>query len=284
MVGGPGEESWLPLFGRIANEVQAAVADVWGTLAAREVQGRGAGGDGTVYIDSLAEGIVLRMLEAEHARGRDFSLISEEVGERSYGPGGDVVVVDPIDGSHNAKMGIPYFSIALAAARGREFGSVYEAAVRNLVTGEHFEARRGAGAKRNGEVLHSGGGLRDGRLNVVQLEATRWDRYGGSYAGLLQEAEKIRILGSAALNICLCATGAVSLSVAPTLRSVDCVGPILILEEAGGVASDLQGGPISHASLDLSTRQPILAAAGPEALQLGLSLLRPRPTEVAPVA
>ena len=260
------------------------MADVWGTLAAREVQGRGAGGDGTVYIDSLAEGIVLRLLEAEHARGRNFTLISEELGERSFGPGGDVVVVDPIDGSHNAKMGIPYFSIALAVARGREFGSVYEAAVRNLVTGEHFEARRGAGATRNGEELHSGGGLRDGRLNVVQIEATRWEQHAESYARLMREAEKTRILGSAALNICLCASGALSLSVAATLRSVDCVGPILVLEEAGGVATDLSGGRIGGASLDLSTRQPVLAAAGPEALQLGLGLLNHEPAGVAPIA
>ena len=237
-----------------------------------------------MYIDSLAEGIVVRLLEAEHARGRNFSLISEEVGERTFGPGGDVVIVDPIDGSHNAKMGIPYFSIALAAARGREFGSVYEAAVRNLVTGEHFQARRGFGATRNGEALHSGGGLRDGRLNVVQLEATSWEKHAESYVRLMREAEKTRILGSAALNICLCATGAVSLSVAATLRSVDCVGSLLVLEEAGGIATDLGGGPIGGASLDLSTRQPVLAAAGPEALELGLSLLQHRSAGVTPIA
>jgi len=247
------------------------------------VQGQGAGGDGTVYIDSLAEGIVLRLLEEEHARGRNFTLISEEVGERTYGLGGDVVVVDPIDGSHNAKMGIPYFSIALAAARGREFGSVYESTVRNLVTGENYDARRGGGATRNGRPLRSGGGLSEGRLNVVQIEATRWQAHAWRYTRLLQEAEKIRVLGSAALNICLCATGALSLSVAPTLRSVDCVGAILVLEEAGGVATDLEGNPIGEASLDLSTRQPVLAAAGPEALALGIGLLV-HSEEAAPVA
>ena len=274
-------ESWLPLFARISDEVQDAVASVWGTMASREVQGQGAGGDGTVYIDSLAESIVLRALEAEHRRGREFTLVSEEVGERTYGDGGgDVVVVDPIDGSHNAKMGIPYFSIVLAAARGREFGSVYEATVRNLVTGEHFAATRGGGATRNGLPLLSGGGLTDGRLNVVQVEATKWEANAWRYGPLMAGAQKFRVLGSAALNICLCATGALSLSVAPTLRSVDCVGPLLVLEEAGGVATDLDGHPIGDASLDLATRQPVLAAAGPEALAAGLELLR----QAVPVA
>lgn len=267
-------DNWLPLFARISDEVQEAVAGVWGTPASREVQGQGAGGDGTVYIDALAEGIVLRALEEEHRRGRNFTLISEEVGERSYGSGGDVIVVDPIDGSHNAKMGIPYFSLVLAAASGRDFGSVYEATVRNLVTGEHFAARRGAGATRNGVPLRSGGGMTDGRINVVQLEATRWEQNAWMYTPLIASAQKVRVLGSAALNICLCATGAVSLSVAPTLRSVDCVGPLLVLEEAGGVATDLEGRPIGSASLDLDTRQPVLAAAGPDALAVGLGLLR----------
>jgi len=207
-------------------------------------------------------------------------LISEEVGERTFGTGGDVIVVDPIDGSHNAKMGIPYFSIVLAAARGRDFGSVYETTVRNLVTGEHFAATRGAGATRNGVPLRSGGGLTDGRVNVVQVEATKWEQNAWRYGPLIAGAEKIRILGSAALNICLCATGALSLSVAPTLRSVDCVGPLLVLQEAGGAATDLEGGPLGAASLDLSTRQPVLAAAGPEALVAGLELLR----QAVPVA
>ncbi|MCA1683407.1 MAG: hypothetical protein LC685_05425 [Actinobacteria bacterium] len=260
--------------------MQAAVAGVWGTPGSREVQGRGAGGDGTVFIDALAERIVLEGLEAEHRRGRDFTVISEEVGERQYGEGGDVIVVDPIDGSHNAKMGIPYFSVVLAAARGRDFASVYEASVRNLVTGEHFAATRGGGATRDGAPLLSGGGLTDGRINIVQVEASNWEVNASRYAPLIEASQKVRILGSAALNICLCATGAVSLTVAPTLRSVDCVAPLLILEEAGGVATDLDGLGFGGASLDLSTRQPVLAAAGPEALAMGLDLLR----QVVPVA
>lgn len=246
---------------------------MWGTLESREVQGQGAGGDGTVYIDSLAEQIVLRALEDEHRRGRSFHLISEEVGERTFGAGGDTIVVDPIDGSHNAKMGIPYFSLVMAAASGRTFGSVREATVRNLVTGENFEARRGAGATRNGRALTAGSGLADGRLNVLQLEATAWEKNRWRFDGLIADAQKVRILGSAALNICLCATGAVSLSVAPTLRSVDCVGPLLVLQEAGGVASDFEGTALVEAGLELATRIPVMAAASPQALERGLSLL-----------
>jgi myo-inositol-1(or 4)-monophosphatase len=265
--------SWLPVFSRIADEVETAVAEVWGTAGSRELQGQGAGGDGTVYIDSLAEQIVLRALDAEHQAGRSFDVISEELGERRYGQGGDVIVVDPIDGSHNAKMGIPYFSLVMAAASGRDFGSVYEAMVRNLVTGETFEARRGGGATRNGVPLASGPGLTDGRLNVLQVEGTAWENNSWRYERLIADAQKVRILGSAALNICLCATGTLSLSVAPSLRSVDCVGPLLVLEEAGGVATDFDGGSLAGASLALTTRIPVVAAASRTALDRGLALM-----------
>lgn len=269
--------SWLPLFSRIADEVAEAVAAVWGTVASRQVQGIGAGGDGTVYIDSLAEEIVLRALQGEHNRGRAFTVISEEIGERDFGRGGDVVVVDPIDGSHNAKMGIPYFSLVLAAAKGRDFGSVHEAMVRNLVTGETYAARRGGGATRNGVTISAGPGLVDGRLNVVQIEGTAWEKHSWRYPRLFAEAEKVRILGSAALNLCLCATGALSLSVAPSLRSVDCVGPLLILEEAGGAAADFGGGSLVGASLELTTRVPVVAGASRAAVDRGLELMAASP-------
>jgi myo-inositol-1(or 4)-monophosphatase len=230
----------------------------------------------------LAEEVVLRALDEEHQRGRAFTVISEEVGERSYGEGGDVIVVDPIDGSHNAKMGIPYFSLVLAAARGRDFGSVYEATVRNLVTGETLAARRGGGATRNGVRLDAGPGLVDGRLNVLQVEGTAWAKNSWRYDRLIADAQKVRILGSAALNICLCASGALSLSVAPSLRSVDCVGPLLVLEEAGGVAADFEGASLVAASLDLTTRVPVVAAASRSALDRGLELMN-RDPETSPV-
>jgi fructose-1,6-bisphosphatase/inositol monophosphatase family enzyme len=252
--------------------VQTAVAGVWGSEEARALQGRGAGGDRTVYIDSVAEDAVLRVLDDVHRGGRNFQLISEEVGERDYGVGGDVIVVDPIDGSHNAKMGIPFFSLTLAAARDRTLGAVYEASVRNLATGDTYRAAAGGGATLGGMSCRLAPGS-DADINVLQVEPTRIDQHLHRYLGLMERAQKVRMLGSAALNICLVASGALSLSVAPTLRSVDCAAPLLVLREASGVAADFDGNSIDGVDMGLATRSSVIAARNQPTLDLALELI-----------
>jgi fructose-1,6-bisphosphatase/inositol monophosphatase family enzyme len=261
------------LFSRIADEVEAAVVGVWGRAEARALGGRGAGGDSTVYIDSLAEDIVLARLAEAHQHGLSFNLISEEAGERDYG-GGETIVVDPIDGSHNAKMGIPYFSLTLAAARDRTYGSVFEGCVRNLVTGDHFEARRGAGASLNGAALQL---VDEGdTVNVLQIETTDLGAHLEEYVELVRRAQKVRVLGSAALNICLVASGAMSLSIAPALRSVDCAAALLILSEAGGVATNMEGQELGGLDMALAVRPSVVAAANQALLDSALRSLGPR--------
>jgi myo-inositol-1(or 4)-monophosphatase len=223
----------------------------------------------------LAEGIVISQLEAENDRGRSFHLISEEAGERDYGGRGTVIVVDPIDGSHNAKMGIPYFSLTLAAASDRTYGGVQEGCVRNLVTGDHFEARRGGGATLNGAPIQLTAA--GDTINVLQFEATRLAEHLDEYRELLFSAERVRVLGSAALNICLVASGAVSVSLAPSLRSVDCAAPLLVLSEAGGIATDIEGANLDGLEMALDVRPSVVTAGSQGLLENALRKLRPRP-------
>jgi len=84
---------------------------------------RGEGGDDTTAIDAEAERVVVARLDAE---GRDFTLVSEELGIRPARNGSAThVVVDPIDGSINAKRGIPFFSLSIAVAGGPTMGDVH---------------------------------------------------------------------------------------------------------------------------------------------------------------
>lgn len=252
--------------------MQAAVADVFGTTEARAEQGKGAGGDRTVYIDAVAESLTLRMLEEVHARGREFTVVSEEAGERTYGGGGDFVIIDPIDGSHNAKMGVPYFSLSLAAATGRTAGDVFEGAVRNLATGDHFSARRGAGAWLGDRPLRLPA---DGaeRISILQIEPPGLIERLPLYLELIASAEKVRMLGSAALSLCHVASGAISLSVAPSLRSVDYAAGVLIVEEAGGCVTDMLGDSIGGLDTALDRRTSVIAAQSRALLDEGLRLV-----------
>ena len=105
---------WLEFCRACVADLDAVLADL-PTRAEREpVLRAGEGGDDTTAIDAAAEDVVVRRLEA---LGRDLTLVSEELGVRAFGAGGAVrVVVDPIDGSVNAKRAIPFFSLS---GRGR---------------------------------------------------------------------------------------------------------------------------------------------------------------------
>ena len=105
----------------------------------------GEGGDDTTAIDAAAEDAVVARLEALEA---DFLLVSEELGERAFGSGGPTrVVVDPIDGSVNAKRGIPFFSLSLAVADGPTMGDVTFGYVYDFGAREEWVAERGRGAR-----------------------------------------------------------------------------------------------------------------------------------------
>ena len=78
------------------------------------------------------------------AGGGDFTLVSEELGIRDGRP--TWVVLDPIDGSINAKRGLPFFSLSVAVAEGGTMGDVTFGYVYDFGTGEEWTAERGEAA------------------------------------------------------------------------------------------------------------------------------------------
>ena len=104
--------------------------------------------------------------------GEGFTVVSEEVGERSFGGGGRWrVVIDPIDGSLNAKRGLPLYALSVAVADGPSMADVALGYVYDLGNGEEWIARRGGGATVDGAPLGASRPLE--RLQIVALEATR---------------------------------------------------------------------------------------------------------------
>jgi myo-inositol-1(or 4)-monophosphatase len=254
---------WL----EFCRDARAAVDHVLAELPTREERepavGTGEGGDETTVVDADAEAAVVERLEALHARGLDFTLVSEELGERAFGGGPLRVVLDPIDGSLNAKRGIPFFSLSLAVAEGTAMKDVVFGYVFDFGSREEWTAWRNDGAFVNGSRL-AGPGPKD-EIELLSLEATRTDLVAERVAGMVGLAYRTRIMGSLALSLCHLAAGRVDAvcSLKPA-RSVDIAAAQLLVKERG-LAIDLPDAPpFDEAPLDLTARSRVVSAATPE--------------------
>ncbi len=201
------------------------------TIAERSrVVGSGEGGDETTAIDLAAEQVIVARLEAT---GESFVLVSEELGEQRFGGPSEVrVVVDPIDGSLNAKRGIPFFSLSIARATGPAMGDVELAYVYDFGSGEEWTAERGRGAFLDGRPL-AGPPPRE-EIELLAFEATRTDLVAERAAAMVGVAYRLRIMGSLALSLCHLADGRLDAvcSLKPA-RSVDIAAGQLLVRERG---------------------------------------------------
>ena len=247
---------------------RAAVGDIRGVLAElptrneREpVLATGVGGDETTAIDGAAEAAVVRRLET---LDEDFTLVSEELGERAFGNGGSTrVVLDPIDGSLNAKRDIPFFSLSFAVADGATMGDVAWGYVYDFGTGEEWTAERGGGAFLNGVRL---GAVRPkDTIEILSFEATTTAEVAERAAQMVGSAYRLRIMGSLAISLCHLAAGRVDAvcSLKPA-RSVDIAAGQLLVRECGYAIDLFEAPPFEDAPLDLEGRSRVAAAGTAE--------------------
>ena len=119
----PSADDWLAVCRRATAGLRDMLAAT-STTAERavEVGPRGAGGDRSLVIDTGAEDVIFAELDALHADGARFVAVSEERGEVDYGDPAVRVVIDPIDGSLNAKRTLPAYSFSFAVAVGDDDG------------------------------------------------------------------------------------------------------------------------------------------------------------------
>lgn len=264
------EADWLGLCRRSAERLEAVIAEYPSTTE-REVRvGRGAGGDQTLVIDDGAEDVVFAELDRLHAEGHEFTAIAEERGVVAYGDGGSAVrvVIDPIDGSLNAKRLLPTYALSIAVASGDTMEDVEFAYVHEFGTGEEFVARRGGGATLAGQPLDLEGAGTGSSLEVVGLESARPEWLSPVVAQLEGRVYRIRVVGSIAVSLCYVASARFDgMATANVCRSVDAAAAQLVVREAGGFVSFLGQGGV-EAPLDLDARYRLVASRTPEGLDL----------------
>jgi myo-inositol-1(or 4)-monophosphatase len=240
---------------------------------ARETGETGSGGDQTLVIDEGAEKLVFAELERLASEdGHRFRALSEERGVVDYGGEDVTVIIDPIDGSLNAKRGLPHHALSVAVADGETMADVAFAYVYDFGPREEWWARRGEGAWLNGRQLDRSlqeRRGRDGRLEVLGIESAdpRWVQ--ASIGGLVESSYRLRALGTIAVSLCQVAAARFDAMLSlRRCRGVDAAAGQLIVREAGGVVSfPACGNGVLEALLDAEPRSPVIAARSAETVR-----------------
>ena len=187
--------------------------------------------------------------DAEHSiaeivarRCPDASVLGEELSPLALSDGGIVFIADPLDGTTNFLHGYPEYATSIGVARN---GDLRAAVVLNVARGEEFTARKGGGAWRDGERIRVST-LREPPRALIgtgfpfkTLELL--PRYQRQFSLVMQGTAGIRRAGAAALDLASVACGRFDAFWELTLSPWDVAGGILLVQEAGGLVTDLDG-------------------------------------------
>lgn len=217
----------------------------------------GIGADGTVtkYVDKIAEDAAIRYIERSKIK---VNILSEEAGFIDRG-GKYTFVLDPIDGTRNAYRGIPFYSVSIAVGKSK-ISDVEYGIVKNIPTGDTFTAEKGHGAFYNKKRIVVPDVPCKELLSSLAL-GKNFDRVTISLA----KKDKVRSLGSASLEMCMVAIGALDFYVIGKeyIRVVDIAASTLILREAGGIVKNIFGMDLDM-PFTLDERSSVVAACNEE--------------------
>ncbi len=203
----------------------------------------------------------------EQIRGRypKHTIFAEESGQTA-GQEDLCWYIDPLDGTTNYAHAIPFFSVSIAYA---EAGSLVLGVVYDPMRDECFSAERGKGAWCNGKAIYVS--ETDNLLYSLLVTGFPYDSGPNgnnnlsSFSHFTQLSQGVRRLGSAALDLCYVGAGRFEGYWEQTLRPYDFAAGALIVTEAGGRITNLEG------STDLMNSPYSILAGNPaiHALMLG---------------
>ena len=181
----------------------------------------------------------------------DHGLLSEESPERRS-PSPYRWIVDPLDGTTNYAHGYPCFCVSVAV---EHEGDVVAGAVYDPLLDESFTAAKGGGAFRNGEriAVSKTADLRKSLLatGFAYDVNTSTDNNFDYFRAFVLTGQAIRRDGSAALDLCYLACGRFDGFWELKLKPWDTAAGLLVLHEAGGISTRLDGGPYDIHQPDL---------------------------------
>jgi myo-inositol-1(or 4)-monophosphatase len=192
----------------------------------------------------------------------EHAILGEELGGSATAPAGPCWVFDPIDGTTNFAHGLPIFcsSLALEIDGVAEVGAVYDPNRKEL-----FTAERGGGAWLNGVPIHVSAAAT--LVDAMLVTGFPYDVHGrveeivGLFARFVGQARAVRRLGSAAIDLCYVAAGRMDGFWERDLKPWDVAAGALIVSEAGGAVTNMQGEPFTSRGQHVVAANPLLHPA-----------------------
>jgi len=202
-----------------------------------KIEGKSIPADFRTKADLESEQVIIKILSKSFPK---YNIISEEVGEINRGSE-YTFHVDPLDGTNNFVLGIPYFSVSIGLTKGEEilFGAIYNPILDNM-----YCAQKGRGAYLNGKRIqvNKESDIKNSSVSVV----VAFDCPDGYESEVLnkiytKDAKRILTNWSVALDLCLLATGKIEGIIIKEIHLWDFCAGKLIAKEAGAMITDFEG-------------------------------------------
>lgn len=187
--------------------------------------------------DHAAERAIISRLVAHDSR---IPILAEESVRKGVADAERLWVVDPLDGTLNFSQGLPFYCVLIGYVEG---GKARAGAVHAPRTGETFIASEGAGATRNGAPIRASRLTRLAEaFTVASLHFGEAKKKDSRFATLNATCARLRVIGSAGLEISYTAMGRFDLFVHSALSPWDIAAPALVAREAGAAVLSLKTG------------------------------------------
>ncbi|MFL5480713.1 MAG: inositol monophosphatase family protein [Gemmatimonadaceae bacterium] len=194
-------------------------------------------------VDKASERVIAEVIQR---RLPTATLLGEELSPDAIAGEGLVVIADPLDGTTNFLHGYPEYSVSIAIARD---GDLCAGVVLNVARSEEFAASRGGGAFLDGKPIHVSN-LRDPGRSLIGTgfpfkTIEKLPEYLDQFNLVMRGTAGIRRAGSAALDLSNVACGRFDAFWELLLAPWDVAAGVIIVQEAGGIVTDLDGNPPS---------------------------------------
>lgn len=196
------------------------------------------------FVSEVDKASEQRIVEIVKRRCPQAIVLGEELSPGAISSEGIVVIADPLDGTTNFLHGYPEYAVSIAIAHD---GVVCAGVVLNVPRGDEFTAMKGAGAFLNQQRIRVSTLREPGRALIgtgfpfKTLELL--PQYMAQFSLVMRGTAGIRRAGSAALDLSNVACGRFDAFWELVLAPWDVAAGMLMVQEAGGIVTDLEGNP-----------------------------------------